>query len=226
MNDIIEPDESENVEQNQQVTGKVEKNPFILALDEVAVEHRLQKLFNINPKTWNDWKDSGKIPRIGTYKEFLVAVFAHYKNQNDVALRKLELKNNTHDKNVRSFMGENGSLEEVVEAEKMQKIRLDRAREQQIHMQNLQTRSQLVHKGELLELISPLIGNIINVLRNAADQEPKLQNVIDQCFISLHAVGQEMLAQVDKDSESYLEELMETPVDLQKLINGEPVELM
>lgn len=204
--------------------GKVEKNPFILALAEVAVESRLQKALGVNPKSWNELKNRGILPITGTYGEFLSKVFEHYKNQNDVALERVRLKaENSAPK--RTLQDTESGLPKVVEAEKIQKIRLDAARERQIHLQNLQTRGQLIDKAELFSIIEPLIGNIVNVLRSAADDDPQLQPVIDKCFSSLYETGQELLRQTDMDGSSYVDIMMAKPVDLDEIIATTELEI-
>ena len=214
-------------ESNPQPEGKIEKNQFILSLGEVAVETRLREVLGINPKTWNDLKDKGILPRNGTYGEFLVKVFSHYRSQNEVALEKVRLKADeiASKRNYRSSEQTESGLPKVVEAEKIQKIRLDRAKERQIHLQNLQARGSLLDKNELFSMISPLIGNIINVLRSAADDDPKMQPVIDKCFNSLHATSVELLRQVDFDSDRYVEEMMNQTVDLDDLLANADFEL-
>lgn len=217
----------ENSEENQELTvDKIERNKFILALGESAVESRLQKVLGVNPKIWNDLKDQGILPRTGTYGEFLTKIFSHYRQQNEVALAKVKAKAEemSAKRSYRSSETESG-LPKVVEAEKIQKIRLDSARERQIHLQNLQTRNELISKKELFDVIAPLIGNIVNVLRSAADDDPKVQPTIDKCFVSLHDVAKKLLAQADFDSDRYVEEMMNKPVDLDELIDNAQLEL-
>lgn len=213
-------------ENQELIENKIEKNIFILSLSEFAVESKIQKVLGVNPKTWNDLKDKGILPRTGTYGEFLTKVFSHYREQNEVGLEKVRVKQEelTNKRNYRNSETESG-LPRVVEAEKIQKIRLDSARERQIHIQNLQTRNELISKIELYEVISPLIGNIVNVLRSASDDDPTLQPVIDKCFNSLYITAQELLRQANYDSTRYVDEMMNKPVDLDELLNNAELEL-
>ena len=218
---------NQNSDENQQVNvDKIERNKFILALNESAVESRLQKVLGVNPKIWNDLKDQGILPRTGTYGEFLTKIFNHYRQQNAVALAKVKAKADemAAKRTYRSSDTESG-LPRVVEAEKISKIRLDSARERQIHLQNLQTRNELISKSELYTLIAPMVGNMVNILRSAADDDPKVQPTIDKCFASLHEVGLQLLAQVNRDSDSYVEEMMNNPVDLDDIINNAQLEI-
>ena len=221
MNDLILPES----EENQQLTPKIEKNIFVIALGEPAIESRMQQILGVNPKSWNELKNKGVLPQTGTYGQFLTRIFTHYKEQNDVKLGKLELEKEkaaTH-RASRDNATESG-LPLVVEAEKIQGIRLNKARERQIHLQNLQARNALIDKAEAYELIAPFIGNIVNVLQSAAADDPKLQPVIDRCFNLLYSTAQALLKQAGQDGENYVETLMKTPVDLEGIVEKADLE--
>jgi hypothetical protein len=216
------------VQENQSVTSeKVEKNAFTLALSEPAIESRVHKFLGINPNIWYTLKDKGILPQSGTYGEYVLKAFTHYREQNEIGLAKVALKQEelANKRNYRSSEQTESGLPKVVEAEKIQKIRLDAARERQIHLQNLQARNELISKTELFSMISPLIGNIVNVLRSAADDDPRLQPVIDKCFVSLHLTAEKLLQQVDSDNTNYVEEMMNKPVDLDELLDNADLEL-
>ena len=195
--------------------GRPERNPFILALGEKCVERRLQEVLNLNPKTWNDLKNKGIIPRTGTNGEFLTKVFAHYYGREEVSAARV---NAAIEGNRARYQSTDSGLPKIVEAEKLQKIRLDKAREEEVHLKNLQTRSSLLNKQELLALVSPLIGNIANVLRSAADDTPELQPIIDKCFQSLFSTGMALCKQADEDSERYVREMLTRDINLDDLI--------
>ena len=206
--------------------GKEEKNPFMKVIKENAVEYRMQQLFNVNPKTWQEFKDKGILPRTGTYEVFLVKLFNHYRQKNEVALRKVEL---SAQKGTTRAYGRNADTEsglpKVVEAEKVQKIRLDRAREQEVHLKNLATRNELINKQEQYELVAPLLGNIANILRNAADDSPALQETVDKCFVNLYTLGEKLTAQAQQDSDNYVRHMLETPVDLAAIVENAQLEI-
>ena len=202
---------SDNSQQNQQLDPdlqlnlpkkrKEETNPFMLAIKEPAVESKIQKLLNINAKIWYELKDKGVLPQNGTYGEYISAVFTHYRN-----------RNRSKD------TGDDSSLSKVIEVEKIQKIRLDRAKEQEVHLRNLATRMELINKQELYDLIMPLMMNISNILRAAADEDPKVQPIIDKCFVNLSTIGKRLLEQSGYDKENYVEEMLNTPLDLEDIM--------
>jgi hypothetical protein len=219
-------DEIPQLEYNQPV--REEKNNFILSLGEKCVESRLQQVLSVNPKTWMDLKNKGVIPHTGTNGEFLTKIFTHYFKQEGLAAIRVQaaMEKEASRKSKFSNADTESGLPRVIEAEKLQKIRLDKAREEEIHLRNLQTRSNLLDKTYMLELISPLIGNIANVLRSAADDNPKLQPSIDKCFISLFNTGTKLCEQADLDSERYVQEMLSRNIDLDELIENTELEVV
>jgi hypothetical protein len=205
---------------------KRERNLFVLSMGEKCVESRIQEILSINPKTWNNLKNLGVIPRTGTNGEFLTKIFKYYREQEGVAAAKVELNKELQASKGKFRNAETDSgLPKIVEAEKLQKIRLDRAREEEVHLKNLQTRSTLLDKQEMLELLTPLFGNIANVLRNAADDNPLLQPTIDKCFNSLFSTGQTICKQADVDSEQYVKAMLSREIDLDELLAGMELEI-
>lgn len=221
--------ETENSDKNQEVTippelelrlqKKEEKNPFVSACNLPAVEYKIQQLLNVNPKTWHELKDKGILPINGTYGECLQAVFSHYRNKNDAATIKAQLhaaKNGL----IEGELTESG-LPRLLEAEKIQKIRLDKAKEQEIHIRNLNARNEMLDKNELYNLIAPLLGNIANILRNTADETPELQPTIDKCFDSLFSAGERLVEQAAEDKLNYVQYMLDNPLDLDSILNSE-----
>lgn len=204
--------------------GKQEKNAFILAIKEPAVESRMQKLFEINPKSWNDLKEKGILPFRGSYEQFLVALMNHYRLRNEVSLRKAEVNIERGITSRSRYSETESGLPKVVEAEKIQKIRLDKAREQEVHLKNLATRGELIDKNEEFELVQPLVSNIANILRNAGDEVPEFQPIVDKCFASLYNLGQRLIAQSNVDKDNYVNHMLSTPIDLDKIVESAELE--
>jgi len=219
--------DSLNPSLNQEVNMvKRERNPFVASLSEKCIENRLQEVLGVNPKTWNDLKNIGVLPKSGTNGEFLVRIFRYYKDKEGVAIAKVEASTKVATSKGKFTDGDSAErFNKIMEAEKLQKIKLDRAREEEVHLKNLQTRSTLLDKSELLELISPLMGNIANILRSAVDDNPELSVVVDKCFISLHSTGLTLCKQADLDSERYVTEMLNREVDLDDLISNSELEL-
>lgn len=187
---------------------------FLIGLDVDCTASRLQEILQVNPKTWHDLVGKGVLPVTGSYKEFLVPLFQYYFKQNEVALEKVKLKQETSESKS-SSKGEN--YEKLLEAQILQKIRLDQANEERLYISNLKERNQVLLKGELKELLSPILRNMANILRAASDAEPKLQSVIDKVFESLYKFGEILAFQVEEDKNNYVKAMLARPVDIDKI---------
>jgi hypothetical protein len=205
------------MESNQELTE--DKALFTYSLQDKCIDSRLKKLLGINDKSWNELKTKGIIPIGGTYQEMLVPVFRHYKEKQEVALERVKLNSDKEEKkrNYRNSESESG-LPKIQEAAIIQKIKLDKAREEQVHIANIRERGSILDKARLFELIAPIVSNIASVLRNAGEGEPALQPTIDKCFVSLYNLGDRLCSQADLDSERYVKSMLEKEVDLDDIV--------
>jgi len=194
-----------------------EKNPFLSEAKKPCIKSACQKLLNMNPKSWKDLEDKGIIPLSGTYEEYINIIFKHYQMKNEVALERVRL-NAEKETEKKSSKAPDGDFTKISIAAMVQRIKLDKARERGIHIANLKESKQIIDKNELLVLLSPFFGNIAAVLRNAADTEPTLQPVIDSCFQSLYVTGKNILFQCDRDSDAYVEAMINQEIDLNSLL--------
>lgn len=194
-------------------------NPFVSACNLPAIEYKIQQLLNINPKIWHELKDKGVLPINATYGECLQAVFNHYRSKSDAATIKAKV-HAARSGNIISPDTDSG-LSRLLEAEKIQKIRLDKAKEQEIYLRNSITRNTVLDKNELYSLIAPLLGNIANVLRSAADETPELQETIDKCFSILFNAGEKIVEQANEDKLNYVQHMLDNPLDLEEILDSE-----
>lgn len=208
--------------------GKQEKNIFLRVLKLPAVSVKIQQVFDINPKIYYELVDQGIIPREGTYEEILSKLFSHFRQKNDAYLRKVELNAEAGTtkgiRSVKSADTESG-LPRIVESDIVQKIKLNKAKEQEIHIRNCAARNLLIDKAYLNELLLPLIGNIANILRNAADDNPDLVPSVDKCFNTLYIMAQRLMEQAKEDAESYVKDMMEQEIDFDEMIAMAKLEL-
>jgi hypothetical protein len=210
---------TENNSSNNQAV-RVPANPFTRESANAYKRKAVEALMGLNPKTWQDLESKGVIPgNDATYAECVQAIFKHYQKGNDAKLLRIEGRNERP-----SFETKSG-LSPLQEAEIIKKIKLNMAREEQIHISNAKDRGLLLDKQEVLELLGPILGNIASVLRNAADSEPLLQPVIDKCFESLFKAGKVLAEQCDVDSERYVQERMKEEVDLEEILNNAELEI-
>jgi len=192
----------------------------MLIIEEPAVEYKIQQLLSINPKTWQELKDKGIIPLKGSYKDFLLKLFYHYKAKNEVAIKRAEASLASEGTYKNRYTETESGLPKVIEAEKIQKIKLDKAREQQLHLQNLSVRNELINKSELQNVLAPLVSNIANILRSAAEENPDFQTVVDRCFLTLYSLGEKLVEQSESDRDSYVKHMLERPVNFDAIIDS------
>lgn len=196
-------------------------NPFTRESANAYKRKAVEVLMGLNPKTWQDLESKGVIPHPdATYAECVQAIFKHYQKGNDAKLLRIEGRNEGKP----AFETRSG-LSPLQEAEIIKKIKLNMAREEQIHISNAKDRGLLLDKQELLELLGPVLGNIASVLRNAADSEPLLQPVVDKCFESLFKAGKILAEQCEVDSGRYVKERMAEEVDLEAILNSAELEI-
>jgi hypothetical protein len=195
-------------------------NIFINSVDDQAVLSRMQELCGINPKTWKDITDAGTFRECVSYKDYGIALLNYYrqsKEAKDTAAkaRLLEQESKPRFKNTEL----RDQLDQVTIAEKIQKIRLDKAKEQDLWIKNSLSRGELVDKAELEQLMFPLFTTMVNILRHSADTNPELQSAIDKCIGELYAIGESLDEQAIGDSSKYVKTMLDTTIYVEEIIN-------
>jgi len=193
---------------------------FIQSSDDQAVLSRIQKLCGINPKIWKDLTDKGIFKDCISYADFFKTLFDYYrsnKEAKDIAaaarLADAEAKPRFRDEDSRK------QLDQVTIAEKVQKIRLDKAREQELWTKNLVARKELIQKTELEQLMYPTFVTIVNILRHTVDKEPQLQEAVDNCIKELFNLGEQLERKAIGDSNKYVEIMQNSQLYLEEIIN-------
>ena len=211
--------DTENIKPNNQPVREI-ANPFLREAYLPYKRKAVETLMGINPKTWGDLETKGVIPLDGTYQECVLAIFSHYRRNNEAKLLKAEVVGGGR----KAFDTPSG-LSPLQEAEIIKKIKLNMAREEQLHLSNNRDRGLVLDKQETLELLGPILGNIASVLRNAADSNPDLQPTVDKCFESLFKAGKVLSEQCGVDSEMYVRERMKEEVDLEEILASAELEI-
>ena len=185
------------------------KNPFVKEASNVAVEYVLQKMLDINPKSWNDLKQKGVIPNKASYATLLNILFNYYRKSRDLKERQLS----------RSSDSEEGStLEKLQQARIIQEIKLNKARELDVHVKIQQTKGTLLNKFEIFNLISPVMGGLVNILYAAALEKPEFQEIVDKVMFQVQTLGHQLIQLADEDAEEYLNIMCNSPLDLDKIL--------
>lgn len=192
---------------------------FIQSSDEQAVLSKIQKLCDINPKIWKDYTDKGIFKECYSYRDYLTTLTRYLRQGADAKevaakarLAEQESKPRFHDEDTRK------QLEQVTIAEKIQKIRLDKAREQELWTKNLVARKELVQKTELEQLMFPTFITIVNILRHEADVNPALQEAVDHCLEELFSLGERLEEQAIGDSQAYVDAMLNNNLNLEQLV--------
>ena len=186
------------------------KNAFVLESTNVAVEHVLQKMLDINPKSWNDLKQKGVIPNKASYATLLNILFNYYRKNRDARDRQLSRTSEGDDDN---------TMAKLQQARIVQEIRLNKARELDVHVKIQQTKGTLLNKFETLQLVSPVMGGLVNILYAAALEKPEFQEIVDKVMFQIQALGRQLMQLADEDNEEYINIMCNTPLDLDKMLS-------
>lgn len=194
--------------------------PYIQATTDQAVLSRVQELCGINPKIWKDLTDIGTFRECVTYKDYFTTLVNYYrqnKEAKDLAAKTKLLEQEAKPRFKTTELRD--QLDQVTIAEKIQKIRLDKARERELWTKNSIARNELIQKTELETIMFPIFTTMVNILRHTADTQPELQEAIDKCIGELFTLGERLEEQAIGDSNKYVETMLRTDVDYMELIN-------
>ena len=193
---------------------------FIQSPEDQAVLSRIQQLCDINSKIWKDYTDKGIFKECVSYKDYFSTLTRYLRQGADAKqiaaaarVAEQEAKPRFRDDDTRK------QLDQVTIAEKVQKIRVDKAREREMITKDLIVRKELVQKTELEQLMFPTFVTIVNILRHTADKEPSLQEPIDKCIEELYNLGQRLEEQAVGDSNKYVQTMLNSQIYLEEIIN-------
>lgn len=210
------------------VSIKQSTSPFVSGVNTPCVDHTLMEVLNINPKVWYDLKYKEILPQTGNYIDFLQALVKYYSSRQEERLANIATKKEIEslklmekpERPKKKFDTESG-LSLLQEAHLKQKIKLDKVREEQIHIINLRERGKVLEKNELLAVTQPIFVNIANILRNASDSDPAFTPIVDKCFSSLYNVANRIVNECIEDSENYVKEMLNKELDLSEICKSE-----
>lgn len=207
---------SDNAEKE---TKKWINNDFVRNAQGVYKRSAVEQVLGINSNSWKRLEEKGVIPREGSYADVCAAIVKYYQSTQEVKLAAAEAraKEDKGKRNYRSADTESG-LPRIQEAAIIAKIKLDKAREESIHLENLSTKGNVIDANAQFELLGTILSNIGNELKAVAAEKPETQEVIDKCFRQLHRFGKVICEQVQLDGEEYVQRKMEEEVDLESII--------
>jgi len=209
-------------------TEKV-KNNIVEYAQETYVRRHVEMLLGLNANSWKIMEEfrsleypNGVIPdKNATTQECIQAIFKYYqrKSQAKAEAAKAKTLEAESKRNYRSADTESG-LPKIQEAAIIAKIKLDRAREESIHLNNLKDKGDIINAKEQYELLSIFLVNIANELKAISASKPETQEVVDRCFRHLHKFGSIICEQVNLDGDTYVTRKLEEEVDLDSVINS------
>lgn len=207
---------SEN-EENQ--PKKWINNDFVRNAQAAYKRGGVETVLGINSNSWKRLEEKGVIPKEGSYVDVCTAIVKYYQSTQEVKLAAAEAKAKEEEgkRNYRSADTESG-LPRIQEAAIIAKIKLDKAREESIHLENLATKGTIIDAQAQFELLGTILSNISNELKAVAAEKPETQEAVDKCFRQLHRFGKVICEQVQLDGERYVKEKMEEEVDLESII--------
>jgi len=208
---------SSEIEQKE--SKKWINNEFVRNAQGIYKRSAVEEVLGINSNSWKRLEEKGVIPKEGSYADVCKAIVKYYQSTQEVKLAAAEAraKEDEGKRNYRSADTESG-LPRIQEAAIIAKIKLDKAREESIHLENLSTKGNVIDAQAQFELLGTILSNISNELKAVAAEKPETQEVIDKCFRQLHRFGKVVCEQVKVDSERYVKEKMEEEVNLEEII--------
>lgn len=195
------------------------KNAFVRNAQAAYKRTAVEEVLGINSNSWKRLEDKGVIPKEGSYQDICKAIVKYYQSTQEVKLAAAEAraKEGEGRRNYRSADTESG-LPRIQEAAIITKIKLDKARQESIHLENLATKGNMIDANEQYELLGTILSNISNALKAVAAEKPETQETIDKCFNQLFKFGKVIGEQVGLDGGSYVQRKMDEEVDLEEIV--------
>jgi hypothetical protein len=194
-------------------------NDFVRNAQGIYKRSAVEQVLGINSNSWKRLEEKGVIPKTGSYADVCAAIVKYYQSTQEIKLAAAEAraKEDEGKRNYRSADTESG-LPRIQEAAIIAKIKLDKAREESIHLENLNTKGNVIDANQQFELLGTILSNISNELKAVAAEKPETQEAVDKCFRQLHRFGKIVCEQVQLDGERYVKEKMDEEVDLESII--------
>lgn len=177
-----------------------------------------------------------------TYKECIQMYITHFKknqdlklakeqNEQELRLAKIEETNKlklekeqlrneeSRNKGKRSFGGsmddEGDSMHPLLKQKITQEIRVNIAREAQMWLKIATERQEFVSYRDKLELVTPFIISIRDLLLGIASDFPEIQSKVDEGMESLYQVGVKLLQEAEIDKDSYVQAMLDKDIEVE-----------
>lgn len=173
-------------------------------------KNELCRLCNLSSRAYDGLVMRGVVEPSTDIITQLSAVAKYYKNGDDLKREKMALERE-HIASKREYMARLSSMSDaedtmhpILRSEKLQKIRLDKAKEYEVWTKIKLAKEGTLTSFELTRLLSPFLQSIKNSLNQVATNEPALQPVIDKCLKSLSDFGEQMIVSANEDLDEWV----------------------
>jgi hypothetical protein len=193
---------------------------YIESQTDTAVLSRVYDLCGINAKTWKDLTDAGTFRDCLSYKDYFTTLVNYYrmnKEAKDLAAKAklVEAEAKPRFKNVEL----RDQLDQVTIAEKIQKINLDKTRQEELLIKVLVSRLEYVAKENIESLLLSSFTNICNMLRHTAEENPEVQVVIDKCIKEIYDLALQLEEDAILDKQNYVTTKLKTEFSIEDIMN-------
>ena len=192
--------------------------PFIQSSDDQAVLSRVYEVCGINAKIWKDLTDAGVFRECLSYKDYFTTLVSHYrynKEAKDLAAKAklIEAEAKPRFKNTEL----RDQLDQVTIAEKIQKINLDKTRQEELLIKVLASRLEYIAKNNIEALLLSSFTNICNMLRHTAEENPEVQEVIDKCIKEIYNLALQLEEDAILDKQNYVTTKLKTEFSIEEI---------
>jgi len=193
---------------------------YIESQTDTAVLSRVYDICGINAKTWKDLTDAGTFRNCLTYKDYFTTLVNYYrqnKEAKDLAAKAKLVEAETKPR----FKNEElrNQLDQVTIAEKIQKINLDKTRQEELLIKVLVSRLEYVAKGNIESLLLSSFTNICNMLRHTAEENPQVQEVIDKCIKEIYDLALQLEEDAILDKQNYVTTKLKSEFSIEDITN-------
>jgi replicative DNA helicase len=187
---------------------------------DTAVLSRVYGLCGLNGKTWKDLTDAGTFRDCVTYQDYFTTLVNHYRYNKEIKelaakakLVEAEAKPRFKNTELRD------QLDQVTIAEKIQKINLDKTRQEELLIKVLASRLEYVAKNNIESLLLSSFTNICNMLRHTAEENPEVQEVIDKCIKEIYDLALQLEEDAILDKQNYVTTKLKTEFSIEEITN-------
>ena len=175
----------------------------------------LCNLCAISPNIYNGLMSKGVIELEYDLIKCLSSLVKHYKNNDDLKREKMNIERENiaakreYMKRLSDISSEEDTMHPILRSEKLQKIRLDKAKEYEVWTKIKLAKENTLNPFDLTRLLSPFLQVIKNSLNQLATNEPTLQQAVDKCLKSLSDFGETMIVSANEDLDEWVKEQSE-----------------